>query len=196
MISEKKRPIFFHNSKQYQWSILDTEPQTDLFSYTFGEDALKSFIIHDNEKVIEKILFGTKQLTRTDNKTMLVNVKFSLNACKNLSKSELDNLRDTARDFFYLVQSFGNKLKLGSFVNLWVAEDCIPDLTTVTCGIFQIYFQDNLFNTNKNSKIQKKTKLNKKTIELLLNELFVLDDQEQNENIIKEKAKEQNITVT
>ena len=119
---------------------MDTEPQTDLFSYTFGEDALKSFIIHDNEKVIEKILFGTKQLTRTDNKTMLVNVKFSLNACKNLSKSELDNLRDTARDFCYLVQSFGNKLKLGSFVNLWVAEDCIPDLTTVTCGIFQIYF--------------------------------------------------------
>ena len=74
---------------------MDTEPQTDLFSYTFGEDALKSFIIHDNEKVIEKIHFGTKQLTRTDNKTVLVNVKFSLNACKNLSKSELDNLRDT-----------------------------------------------------------------------------------------------------
>ena len=127
---------------------------------------------------------------------MLVNVKFSLNACKNLSKSELDNSSDTARDFFYIVQSFGNKLKLRSFVNLWVAEDRIPDLNTVTCGIFQIYFQDNLFNTNKNSKIQKKTKLNKKTIELLLNELFVLDDQEQNENIIKEKAKEQNITVT
>ena len=116
------------------------EPRTHLFFYTFGVDTLKSFIIHGDEKVIEKILFGTEQLTRTDKKTMLVNVKFSLNACKNLSKSELDNSSDTARDFFYIVQSFGNKLKLHSFVNLWVAEDRIPDLNTVTCGIFQIYF--------------------------------------------------------
>ena len=107
---------------------------------------------------------------------MLVNVKFSLNACKNLTKNELDNLSDTARDFFYFVQSFGNKLKICNFVNLWVVEDRIQDLDTVTCGIFQIYFYDNLLNLDKKSKIQNKTKLNKKAIETLLNELFVLDD--------------------
>ena len=67
--------------------------------------------MQDDKKVIEKILFGTEQLTRTDNNITLVNVKFNLNACKNLSKKELDNLSDTARYFFYFVQSFGNKLK-------------------------------------------------------------------------------------
>ena len=79
---------------------------------------------------------------------MLVNIKFSLNACKNLNKNELNNLSDTARDFFYFVQSFGDKLKLRDFVNLWVVEDRIQDLNSVTCGIFQIYFCGNLFNAD------------------------------------------------
>ena len=54
-----------------------------------------------------------------------------MNACKNLSKNELDNLSDTAREFFHFVQSFGNKLKLCDFVNLWVLEERIQDLGTV-----------------------------------------------------------------
>ena len=58
-------------------------------------------------------------------------------------------------------------------------EDRMQDLDSVTCGIFQIYFYDNLFNPDKDSEIQNKTKLNKKTIEILLNKLFVLDDQQQ-----------------
>ena len=40
---------------------------------------------HD-KKVTEKILFGTGQLTRTDNKLTLENIKFSLSSCKNLTK--------------------------------------------------------------------------------------------------------------
>ena len=71
-------------------------------------------------------------------------------------------MSETARDFFYFVQSFGNKLKLGDIINLWVVKDRIQDLDSVTCGIFQIYFYNNLFNPDKNRKIQNKTKLNKK----------------------------------
>ena len=85
--------------------------------YSFGLDGLKIFIMQDNKKVIEKIIFGTEELTTTDNKITLENVKFSLNACKNLTKNELDNLRDTSLDFFYFAQSFGDKLKLRNFVN-------------------------------------------------------------------------------
>lgn len=58
-------------------------------------------------------------MTRTDDKITLVNIKFNLNACKNLSKKELDNLSDTARDFFYFIRSFGNKLKLKDFIYTW-----------------------------------------------------------------------------
>ena len=51
------------------------------------------------------------------------------------------------------------ELKLCDFVNLSVVEDRIQDLDRITCGIFQIYFYDNLFNPNKNCKIQNKIKL-------------------------------------
>ena len=174
---------------------MDIEPKTDLLFFdTFGVDGIKSFIVQDDQKVIEKILLGTEQLTRTDKKITLVNIKFSLNACKNLSKNELENLSETARDFFHFVQSFGDKLKLRDFINLWVVED-IKDLDTVNCGIFQIYFYDNLLNPDQNSKIQNKKRLNKKTIETLLNELFVLNEQEQNEAIINEYAEKRD-TVT
>ena len=60
----------------------------------------------------------------------------------------------------------------------------MQNLDSVTCGVFQLYFYNNLFNPNENSKIQNKARLNKKTIETLLNELFVPDDQETNEATI------------
>ena len=142
------------------------------------------------------MLFRTEQLARTDNEITLVNIKFSLNACKHLSENELDNLSDIARDFFYFVQSFGNQLKLTDFLNLWVVEDRIQDLDSITCGIFQIYFYDSFFNPNENSKIQNKAKLNKKTIEIFFNKLFTLDDQQQNEKIITDYAKNTDIIIT
>ena len=59
-----------------------------------------------------------------------------------------------------------------------MVEDTLQDLDSSTCSIFQIYFYENLFNPDRNSKIQSETKLNKKTVEILLNELFSLDDRE------------------
>ena len=91
-------------------------------------------------------------MTRTDNKITLVNIIFSLNACKSLTKKELDTLSNTATNFFHFIQALGNKLKLRDFVNIWVVEDRVQDL----------YFYDNLFNPNKNSKIQDKKRLNKR----------------------------------
>ena len=77
-----------------------------------------------------------------------------------------------------------------------MVEDRVQDLNFVTCGIFQSYFYNNLFNTDKNSERQNKMRLNKRTIEILLDELLVLDDQETNEETIKKYAIKYNITVT
>ena len=93
----------------------------------------------------------------------------------------------------YFIYSFGNKLKLHDFVNIWMVEDTIHDLNSLTFGIFQIYLYDNLFNPDQNSRIQNKRK---KTIETLLNKLIILDDQEQNETTINEYANERNIITT
>ena len=132
-------------------------------------------------------------MTRTDNKITLVNIEFNLNACKDLTKKEFDALGNTATNFFHFVQAFGNKLKLHDFVNIWIVEERVQDLNSVICGIFQIYFCDSLFNPNENSKIQNKKRLKKRTIETLLNEHFVHDDQDTNKTTTQQYANENNI---
>ena len=66
-----------------------------------------------------------------------------------------------------------------------MVKDRVQDLNSSSCGIFQLYFYDNLFNPDKNSIIQDKIMLNKKSIETLLNEIFVWDNQNKNEQKIK-----------
>ena len=97
-------------------------------------------------------------MKRTDQKITLCKIKLNLGACKELPKKEIDSPSDTARYFFYFVQAFGIKLKLRSFVNIWMVEDRIQDLDSATCRIFQLYFYENLFNPTKTAKF--KTKLN------------------------------------
>ena len=86
--------------------------------------------------------------------------------------------------------------KMTRTVNIWMVEDRVQDLNSATCGISQLYFYDNLFNPNENSKIQDMARLNKKSIGTLLNELFFLDDQDENEETIKQYARNIGIVVT
>ena len=161
------------------WSIRDIDPRTDIFFFgSYGIEGLKHFIIQDDRQIVDKILIGIEKMDRTDDKITLHKIKFNLGACKHLTEDEINSLSDTARNFFYFIQAFGIKLKLRGFVNIWMEEDRLQDLASSTCSIFQIYFYQNLFNPNENSKIQSESKLNKKTIETLLNEIFSLDDKE------------------
>ena len=170
------------------WSILDIEPRTNIFFFdSYGLDGLKHFIIQDDKFIVDKILIRIEKMDRADDKITLCKIKFNLGACKHLTKDEIDSLRNTARKFFYFIQAFGIKLKLRSFANIWMIEDRLRDLDSSTCGIFQICFDENLFNPDQISKIHRETKLNKKTVEILLNELFSLDDRE-NEIKMKEYA--------
>ena len=75
-----------------------------------------------------------------------------------------------------------------------MVEDSIQSLDMVTCGKFQIYFYDNLFNPDENTKKQNNKKLTKKKIKTLLKKLLVLD-QDKNEKTIEQYAQEQNITI-
>ena len=85
------------------WSILDIEPKNDIFFFnSFGLDGLKHFIMQDNRKIVQKILFGTEKMTRTDNKITLCKIRFNLSASKNLSQAELDSLSNTAVNFSIL----------------------------------------------------------------------------------------------
>ena len=133
-------------------------------------------------------------MDRTDEKITLCKIKFSLSACKELTEDEILSLSDTVRHFFYFIQSFRNKLKLRSFINIWMVEDRLQDLKSSTCGIFQIYFYNKLFDPDEGSKINGETKLTKKTVETLFNEIFTLDEK-QNEIKLNEFADDFNISI-
>ena len=179
------------------WSIIDIGPRNDVFFFdSFGIDGLKHFIIQDDKPIVNKILLGVEQMTRTDQNITLCKVKFNLAACQDPTKNEIDSLSDTARNSFQFVQAFGIKLKLRGFVNIWMVEDRIQDLDSATCGIFQIHFYENLFNPNKKSKIQDQAKLAKKTVETLLNELFSLEDQVANETKMEQYADEIGVKIS
>ena len=85
-----------------------------------------------------------------------------MNACKNLSSKEIENLGSTARDFFHFVQNFDNFLKIKDSLNIWMVENPIEMTKTVTCGIFLLYFYENLFDPPTNSKIQNQKKMTEK----------------------------------
>ena len=134
-------------------------------------------------------------MDRADNKITLCKIRFNLGAYATLSQDEVDSLSDKARNLFRFIQAFGIKLKLRNFVSIWMVEDRLQDLDSSTCGIFQLYFFDNLFNPDGNSKIQNNSKVNRKTVEVLLNELFTLNDQNKNEQKMRQYANEIAITM-
>ena len=78
-----------------------------------------------------------------------------------------------------------------------MVEDRIQDLDPNTCGIFQVYFYENLFNPNQNSKIQNDTKFKKSTVETLLNELCYLDYKENEIKMVEKcgKIRDRNISI-
>ena len=76
-----------------------------------------------------------------------------------------------------------------------MVEDRLQDLDSSTCGMFQLHFYDNLFNPNKNSKIQNDTKLTKRPVETLLNELFTLDNQDSNKQKMQPYAADRGVTI-
>ena len=93
-------------------------------------------------------------MDRSDQKITLCKIKFNMSAYKRLSKKEIDSLSETAQNVFHFINAFGKKLNLKSFVSVWMVEDRLQDLDSATCGIFQVYFYENLFNPDKNSSIQ------------------------------------------
>ena len=103
-------------------------------------------------------------MDRADNKITLCKIRFNLGACATLSQHEVDSLSDKARNLFGFIQAFGIELKLRNFLSIWMVEDRLQDLDSSTCGIFQLYFNDNLFNPDENRKIQNNTKVNRKTV--------------------------------
>ena len=57
-------------------------------------------------------------------------------------------------------------------MKMFLLDDQLQELTTDTCGMFQLYFYKNLFDPVSDSKIIDEEFLTKKTVVALFNEIF------------------------
>ena len=57
-------------------------------------------------------------------------------------------------------------------MKMFLLDDQLQELTTDTCGMFQLYFYKNLFDPVSDSKIIDEEFLTKKTVVALFNEVF------------------------
>ena len=122
-------------------------------------------------------------------------LKFSMNSYEILAKNETKKRFETAQDLFHLIHSFGKKWK---HYKLYERVDALRSHTkTNNCGLwdFSFVFLRKPFFPDKNSKPYSYEKLTNTAPETLLNELFTLN-RENNEETINEYIKKQQINMT
>ena len=83
---------------------------------SFGFVAFKQFIIDNDSAIIDKMFFNLKIKTQSINHINLVSLTFSIEAYKKIKeKSSLENLTDTAKDFFHMIFQFA-KLNISTLL--------------------------------------------------------------------------------
>ena len=175
------------------WSFLDIKPKSNLLLFDSHRlTGFKYFIVDNDTKIIDELLYNFEKckLNEASHKITLCAMKFSIFKWEKLPHTKKEQLTKTAQDFFHLLYQFA-KLKKSNEITIVIVENDLQELTSDTCGIFQLYFYKNLFDPSTKSKIINHKNLNKKTIEMIINEIFSTDIKE-NKYIIK-KFREENL---
>ena len=195
--SKVKYPFIIMNTDRsdragtHWWSFLDLHPKKEIFLFdSFGFEGFKKFIIDNDRKVLNKVLFGLNKFQKSDHKITLISIKFSMSEYEKIKDTK--QLKTTTQDLLHLMYEFGKLHNIEDEITVFSLDDQLQKIETDTCGIFQIYFYYNLFNPFSDSSIIKDKVLTKHTIEKLLNEIFSLN-QEQNEKVIEQFAQQNNI---
>ena len=195
--ANKKYPFIIMNTDRsdkagtHWWSFLDLHPKKEIFLFdSFGFEGFSKFIIDNDIKTLNKILFGIKKFKREDKKITLITLKFSMKEYEKIKTGH--QLRETTQDLLHLLYEYGRLHNINDNLTIHAVDDQLQEIYSDTCGMFQLYFYYNLFVPYENSSIVEDKKLTKKTVEKILNEIFSLD-RETNEKIVENFAKEKDI---
>ena len=172
---------------EHWWSFLDIRPKNSLFLFdSLGLDGFKVFIVNNQEKVIDDLLYNFKKCEneKVSLKLKLCSMKFCVDKWRQLPKKTKGQLTETAQNFFHLLEQFA-KLKQTYCMNIIILENRVQDLLSTDCGPFQLYFYKNLFDPFEKSGIVNHKNLTLKTLQTIINEIFTLQTNENQQNIKK-----------
>ena len=116
-------------------------------------------------------------------KIKLCTMTFDSAIWEKMSNQKRSQLNETVTNFFHLLYQFV-KLKKTNKMNIVIVENDLQELSSTTCGIFQLYFYKNLFDPSIQSTILQHKNLNTKTVQTLLNEIFTSETQENERRIM------------
>ena len=176
------------SDKNGTYCFLDLHTKREVFLFnSFVFQGFKEFILQDDQKILNKVLYGIEKVNEKDNKVTLITLKFSMQEYEKIKNK--NRLSETTIDLLDLMYKFGKKHNLRNEVIVHLVDDQLQMIERDTCGMYQIYFYVNLFHPLENSSIIIEKILNKPTIEKLLNEILSTDRQE-NENGREQFAEE------
>ena len=189
------------NSKGiHWWSILSIEPKNHIFLFdSYGFKGFLVFILRDNKKVIDKVLYNLKikdpHVKKKDTckninllsqkKIELVELTFSVTAYQKLTEKERDSISSEAHDLFNLLSGYARVKDQSEELYLLILNTQLQKEESSTCGNFNLYFLKHLFDPLKTSAIIECKKLNETTLELLFSEIFSVDTNENEEKVKK-----------
>ena len=195
--SKVKYPFIIVNTDRsdragtHWWSFLNLHQKKEIFLFdSFGFEGFKKFIIDNDKKILNKVLFNLENFQKNDRKITLISTKFSMREYKKIKDTK--QLKTTTQDLLHLMYEFGKLHNVEDEVTVFSLDDQLQEIETDTCGIFQIYFYYNLFKPFIDSSIIRDNVISKHTIQKLLKEIFTLN-KDQNEKVITQFALENNI---
>ena len=120
---------------------MDIYPKHLLLFDSLGLEGFKFFIVDNDENIIDELLYNFKKckVSLVNQKLTLCTIKFSINVWEKLPYTKKEQLTDTAQNFFHLLAQFA-KLKRTNDMNILIVKHTVQELTSSTCGLFQLYF--------------------------------------------------------
>ena len=151
------------------WSFLSIQPKRNLLLFDSHGLGFKYFIVDNNQKIINELLYNFKncKIDEQNQKIKLCTMNFDSLVWEKLPHNKKAQLNEVALNFFQLLYQFA-KLKKTTKMNIVIVENNLQELTSGTCGIFELYFYKNLFDPNIQSKIINHKNVTIETIKTLI----------------------------
>ena len=133
LIKEKKKgkyPFAIFNTDPHNkpgthwWSFLDIQPKSTLLLFdSHGLEGFEYFIVDNDEKIIDKLLYNFEncKIDDANTKINLCTMTFDTNVWDKLPKNKKSQLNETATYFFHLLYQFA-KLKQSKQMKIVIVE--------------------------------------------------------------------------
>ena len=103
---------------------MDIHPKNNLFLFdSFGIEGFKHFNVDNDQQIINKFLYNFEKCeSKSSQKLQLCNIKLCIETWQKMSQKTKDQLKDTAQNFFHLLEQFA-KLKKTHSMNILILEN-------------------------------------------------------------------------